>query len=54
MRGQYDCSESLFYYFRIEDRLPENRLLSFDCYAAVGKNQRVMVPSNRPSTRSCR
>ena len=29
MMGQHDRSESLFYYFRIEDQLPENHLLRF-------------------------
>jgi hypothetical protein len=27
MMGQHDCSESLFYYFRLEDQIPENHLL---------------------------
>ena len=27
MMGQHDRSESLFYYFRIEDQVPENHLL---------------------------
>ena len=27
MMGQHSCSESLFYYFRIEDQVPENHLL---------------------------
>jgi transposase len=27
MMGHYDRSESLFYYFRIEDQVPENHLL---------------------------
>jgi transposase len=27
MMGQHSRSESLFYYFRIEDQVPENRLL---------------------------
>ena len=29
MMGHYDRSESLFYYFRIEDQVPENHLLGF-------------------------
>ena len=29
MMGQHDRSESLFYYFRIEDQVPENHLLRF-------------------------
>ncbi|MGC1434414.1 MAG: hypothetical protein WA847_00855 [Terriglobales bacterium] len=29
MMGQHDRSESLFYYFRIEDEVPENHLLRF-------------------------
>ena len=29
MIGQHDRSESLFYYFRIEDQVPENHLLRF-------------------------
>ena len=29
MMGQHDRSESLFYYFRIEDQVPENHLLGF-------------------------
>src|SRR5436853_2286296 len=29
MMGQHDRSESLFYYFRIEDRVPQNHLLRF-------------------------
>jgi hypothetical protein len=34
MMGQHDRSESLFYYFRIEDQVPENHLLRFiDRYA---------------------
>ena len=28
MKGQHHRSESLFYYFRIEDQVPENHLLS--------------------------
>ena len=27
MRGQHDRSEALFYYFRLEDQVPENHLL---------------------------
>ena len=27
--GQHDRSESLFYYFRIEDQVPQNHLLRF-------------------------
>ncbi len=27
MMGQHDRSESLFYYFRLEDHIPENHLL---------------------------
>ena len=27
MMGQHDRSESLFYYFRLEDQVPENHLL---------------------------
>ena len=27
MMGQHDRSESLFYYFRIEDQVPQNHLL---------------------------
>ncbi len=27
MMGQHDCSEALFYYFRLEDQIPENHLL---------------------------
>jgi hypothetical protein len=27
MMGQHSLSESLFYYFRIEDQVPENHLL---------------------------
>ena len=52
MMGQHDRSESLFYYFRIEDQVPENHLLrlidrhvSFDfvrdklrdCYSETGR-----------------
>ena len=29
MMGQHDRSESLFYYFRIEDQVPEKHLLRF-------------------------
>src|SRR6058998_2472657 len=29
MKGQHDRSESLFYYFRIEDQVPQNHLLRF-------------------------
>ena len=29
MMGQHDRSESLFYYFRIEDQVPEDHLLRF-------------------------
>src|SRR5206468_8712376 len=29
MMGQHDRSESLFYYFRIEDQVPQNHLLRF-------------------------
>src|SRR5215469_5280565 len=29
MLGQHDRTESLFYYFRIEDQVPENHLLRF-------------------------
>jgi len=29
MMGQHDRSESLFYYFRIEDQVPENHLVRF-------------------------
>lgn len=29
MMGQHDRSESLFYYFRIEDQVPQNHLLGF-------------------------
>ena len=36
MKGQHDRSESLFYYFRIEDQVPENHLLSFiDRYVSL-------------------
>jgi len=35
MMGQHDRSESLFYYFRIEDQVPENHLLRFiDSYVS--------------------
>ena len=27
MMGNHSCSESLFYYFRLEDQVPENHLL---------------------------
>jgi hypothetical protein len=27
MMGQHDRSEALFYYFRLEDQVPENHLL---------------------------
>src|SRR5438477_4540865 len=27
MMGQHDCSEALFYYFRLEDQVPETHLL---------------------------
>jgi hypothetical protein len=27
MMGQHDRSEALFYYFRLEDQIPENHLL---------------------------
>jgi hypothetical protein len=27
MMGQHDRSEALFYYFRLEDQVPENQLL---------------------------
>jgi len=27
MMGQHSCSEALFYYFRLEDQIPENHLL---------------------------
>jgi transposase len=36
MMGQHDRSESLFYYFRIEDQVPENHLLRFiDRYVSL-------------------
>jgi len=28
MMGHHDRSEALFYYFRLEDQIPENHLLS--------------------------
>ena len=27
MMGQHSCSEALFYYFRLEDQVPETHLL---------------------------
>jgi hypothetical protein len=27
MMGQYSCSEARFYYFRVEDQVPENHML---------------------------
>jgi hypothetical protein len=27
MMGRHDCTESLFYYFRLDDQVPENHLL---------------------------
>ena len=51
MMGQHDRSESLFYYFRIEDQVPENHLLrlidrhvSFDF---VREQLRAMLQRNR-------
>ena len=44
MMGQHDRSESLFYYFRIEDQVPENHLLRF----IVGLNSRPCRMILRP------
>jgi hypothetical protein len=59
MMGQHDRSEALFYYFRLEDQVPENHLLrliekhiSFefvrerlkDTYSAIGRDLRL-IPS---------
>ena len=46
MMGQHDRSEALFYYFRLEDQIPENHLLrlidkhiSFEFCARATKEQ---------------
>ena len=54
MMGQHDRSESLFYYFRIEDQVPENHLLRFiDRYVSfdfVGEKLRASYSeTGRPS-----
>jgi transposase len=54
MMGQHDRSESLFYYFRIEDQVPENHLLRFiDRYVSfdfVRENLRASYSeTGRPS-----
>ena len=56
MMGQHSCSESLFYYFRIEDQVPENHLLrlidrhiSFDFVGE--KLQDSYSDTGRPSDR---
>ena len=47
MMGQHDRSESLFYYFRIEDQVPENHLLRL--IDRTGRNSRLRenTSSNR-------
>jgi len=49
MMGQHDRSESLFYYFRIEDQVPENHLLRLiDRYVSfdfVREKLRASVPA---------
>jgi hypothetical protein len=44
MMGQHDRSESLFYYFRIEDQVPQNHWLraKSTCYSA----QSIMNPNS--------
>jgi hypothetical protein len=35
MMGQHDRSEALFYYFRLEDQVPENHLLRLNREALI-------------------
>ena len=57
MMGQHDRSESLFYYFRIEEQVPENHLLRFiDRYVSFDfvreKLRASYSETGRPSDRS--
>jgi transposase len=54
MMGQHTCSESLFYYFRLEDYIPENHLLRMiDRYVSLTfvreKLQDFYSETGRPS-----
>jgi len=44
MMGQHDRSETLFYYFRLEDQVPENHLLRLE---PRNRAQTKMARSNR-------
>ena len=46
MMGQHSRSESLFYYFRIEDQVPENHLLRLLAHKAAGP--RIEPPVSVP------
>jgi hypothetical protein len=50
--GQHDRSESLFYYFRIEDQVPENHLLHFR--QSRGSTQRIALASARKINEFCK
>ena len=48
MMGQHDRSESLFYYFRIEDQVPQNHLLRFiDRYVSFDFVREKLRPHSR-------
>jgi hypothetical protein len=53
MMGQHSRSESLFYYFRIEDQVPENHLLRLlDRHFVREKLQDSYSDTGRPSPRT--
>ena len=59
MMGSHSRSESLFYYFRIEDQVPENHLLrlidrhvSFD-FVRTKLKASTATPAGRRSIRNC-
>ena len=48
MMGQHSRSESLFYYFRIEDQVPENHLLRRLQTGELLKEVRLLKNSRHP------
>ena len=50
MMGQHDRSEALFYYFRLEDQIPENHLLQQ--YVRIAPSGRQHFPLHVGATLS--
>ena len=55
MMGQHSRSEALFYYFRLEDQVPETQAISLKC-PAQGDDEcnRDVTPTVVPSNQSSR